>query len=125
MNVPEELKYTEDHEWLRLEGEIGTVGITDYAQHELGDIVYVELPEVGQQFNKGDTLATVEAVKTVAEVYAPVGGEVVEVNKILENEADKVNQDPYGEGWMVKLKITDVSAVEELMDAAAYRQHIE
>jgi len=125
MNIPEELKYTTDHEWLRLEGDTGTVGITDYAQHELGDIVFVELPEIGQQVSKGDTLATIEAVKTVADIYAPVSGEVIAVNEALNEAPEKVNSDPYGEGWVVKMKLSDTAEIETLMDAAAYRQQVE
>ena len=104
MNIPENLKYSEDHEWLKVEGNIGTEGITDYAQHELSDIVYVELPEVGREVSKGETIGTIEAVKTVADLYAVVGGRIVAVNENLKTHPELVNQDPYGEGWMVKIE---------------------
>lgn len=125
-DVPEELRYSEDHEWVRLDPDSGvaTVGITDYAQGELGDVVFVELPGAGTQVEKKGACGTIEAVKTVADLYAPLAGEVVESNAALEDHPERVNQDPYGEGWMLRLKIADPDAVESLMDAAAYRRHI-
>jgi len=125
MNIPENLKYSEDHEWLKVEGNIGTEGITDYAQHELSDIVYVELPEVGREVSKGETIGTIEAVKTVADLYAVVGGRIVAVNENLKTHPELVNQDPYGEGWMVKIEIADTGEVESLMDASEYKKLIE
>ena len=106
MNVPEELQYTKSHEWVRNEGDTATIGITDHAQEELGDIVYIELPEHGVTFGAGDSFGTVESVKAVSDLYTPVGGEVVEVNEALEDSPEKINEDPYGEGWMVKLRIS-------------------
>ena len=125
MNIPEDLRYSEDHEWLRVEGEIGIEGITDYAQHELSDIVYVELPEVGREVSKGETIGTIEAVKTVVDLYAIVGGKIPEVNENLKNNPELVNQDPYGEGWMVKIKISKPEEMEGLLDAPTYRKFIE
>ncbi len=122
--VPEELKYSKDHEWVRVEGDIAVVGITDYAQSELGDIVYVELPEVGTKVQKGDTVATVEAVKTAADVYSPVSGEVVEVNSSLEEHAELINKDPYGEGWIVKIKMSNPDELGELLSAEEYKKLI-
>ncbi len=122
--VPEELKYSKDHEWVRVEGDIAVVGITDYAQSELGDIVYVELPEVGTKVQKGDTVATVEAVKTAADVYSPVSGEVVEVNSALEEHAELINKDPYGEGWIVKIKMSNPDELNELLSAEEYKKLI-
>ncbi len=122
--VPEELKYSKEHEWVRVEGDIAVVGITDYAQSELGDIVYVELPEVGTRVQKGDTVATVEAVKTAADVYSPVSGEVVEVNSALEEQAELVNKDPYGEGWIVKIKMSNPDELNELLSAEEYKKLI-
>ena len=106
MNVPEELQYTKSHEWVRTEGDTATIGITDHAQEELGDIVYIELPEQGATFEAGESFGTVESVKAVSDLYTPVGGEVVEVNEALEDSPEKINEDPYGEGWMVKLRIS-------------------
>ncbi len=125
MNLPEDLKYTKDHEWLKVEADgTATVGITDYAQNELGDIVFVEVNTVGEQLSKGDTLATVEAVKTVADVYMPVDGEVLEANSELDDTPELINQDPYGKGWIVKIKISDMSQVDELMTAQQYKEFI-
>ncbi|MBD3223258.1 MAG: glycine cleavage system protein GcvH [Caldithrix sp.] len=124
MNVPEELKYTTDHEWTKMDGDIITIGITDYAQGELGDVVYVDLPEVGDQFEKSDSFGTIEAVKAVADLFCPVTGEITEVNETLADKPEIVNQDPYGEGWMVKLKISDKSELDDLLDASAYQKEI-
>lgn len=122
--VPQGLKYTEDHEWVKVEGDTATFGVTDYAQGELGDVVFLELPSAGDEVKQGDTFGSIEAVKTVADLYAPLSGEVVEVNEALENEPETVNKDPYGAGWLVKVKLSDATEVDSLMDAAAYEQHI-
>ena len=124
MNVPENLKYTKDHEWAKIEGDMATVGITDYAQGELGDVVFVELPEVGSKVTKGETFGTIEAVKAVADLFAPVSGEVVEVNPTLESAPETVNQDPYGEGWMIKIKMENTDEVNDLLDAEKYKELI-
>lgn len=125
MNFPEELKYTEDHEWVLVEGDIVTVGITDFAQDQLGDIVFVELPEVGDTLEEGKTFGVVESVKAVSDVYAPVGGEVVEINEELPDEPEALNNSPYEAGWMVKIKQTDPAALDGLMDVAAYHEFVE
>lgn len=122
MHFPEELRYTKDHEWLRLDDGVATVGITDHAQHELGDIVYVDVSvQLGQQVEAGQVVATLEAVKTVADVYAPVSGRVVEINALLAEKPELINQDPYGQGWIVRLELFQPAEVEGLLDAAAYR----
>jgi glycine cleavage system H protein len=121
MNFPESLRYTKDHEWIRLEGDVATIGITDFAQHELGDIVYVEIESVGKELNAGEVFGTVEAVKTVSDLYLPVSGSVTEINPKLNANPELVNTDPYGEGWMVKMKVGSTADVEALMDAAAYQ----
>lgn len=120
MNIPSELKYTKDHEWIRIEGTNATIGITDFAQSELGDIVYVEIETVGDTVEKDAVFGTVEAVKTVSDLFMPLTGEVLEVNPKLEGEPELVNKDPYGDGWMVKIRFNDASQVSELLDAAAY-----
>jgi glycine cleavage system H protein len=119
------IRFTKDHEWIRLDGEVGTVGITDYAQKMLGDIVFVELPEIGRTVEAGKEAAVVESVKAASEVYAPVGGEVVEVNAALTDDPALVNGDPMGEGWFVKLRVADAAALDALMDEAAYNSFIE
>lgn len=119
MNFPQNLRYTKDHEWIKIEGDVATIGITDFAQHELGDIVYVEVETVGQELNAGDVFGTVEAVKTVSDLYLPVGGSITEVNPKLNANPELVNTDPYGDGWMVKMKISGATD-DSLMDAAAY-----
>lgn len=124
MDVPETLRYTADHEWLRLEGEEATVGITAYATEELGDIVFVELPTVGRRLQKGEAFGVVESVKTASDLYAPLAGEVVAVNDSLATQPEAVNVEPYGAGWMLRIRAEDAASVEELMDAAAYRAHI-
>ncbi len=121
MNVPEELKYTKDHEWVRAEGEILTIGITDFAQSELGDIVYVEVDTLDETLEAEEVFGTVEAVKTVSDLFLPVAGEVIEFNEALEDEPEKVNDDHYGEGWMIKLKCTDTSELDELLSAEDYK----
>ncbi|MFQ5985533.1 MAG: glycine cleavage system protein GcvH [Alphaproteobacteria bacterium] len=120
-----ELCYTEEHEWIRLEGEIGVVGITDYAQEQLGDVVYVELPEIGKVVAKGEEAAVVESVKAASEVYAPVSGEIVEVNEALAENPAKVNADPTGDGWFLKLKVGDPAELDALMDDEAYNAYVE
>ncbi|HHE55227.1 MAG TPA: glycine cleavage system protein GcvH [Caldithrix abyssi] len=124
MNVPAELKYTEDHEWAKIDGDVATIGITDYAQGELGDVVFVELPEVSTTIEKGDTFGTIEAVKAVADLFAPVSGEVIEVNEKLGAEPETVNKDPYGEGWMIKVKLSNPTEVDDLMNADQYKEKI-
>ena len=120
MNIPAELKYTKEHEWIRVEGEVAYVGITDYAQNELGEIVYIEIETIGETLAEGEVFGTVEAVKTVSELFMPVSGEVLELNSALENEPELVNNDPYGAGWMVKLAIADVAQLDNLFSAEAY-----
>jgi glycine cleavage system H protein len=122
MNFPDNLRYTKDHEWIRLEGEVATIGITDFAQSELGDIVYVDVPSVGQSLETNAVFGTVEAVKTVSDLFLPVSGKILEVNAALNAQPELVNKDPYGEGWMVKISISDAAQVNDLLDAAAYRQ---
>ena len=121
MNVPAELKYTKEHEWIRVEGEEAVVGITDYAQSQLGDIVFVECETVGDALEAGETFGTVEAVKTVSDLYLPVAGEVLEFNEELEGEPELVNKDPYGRGWIVKIKISDETELYGLLNADAYK----
>ncbi len=120
MNIPANLKYTKDHEWIKLEGDIATVGITDFAQSELGDIVYVEIESVGKPLSAETVFGTVEAVKTVSDLFLPVSGTIQEVNPALSGAPELVNTDPYGEGWMIKLKVDNPAEVEQLMDAQAY-----
>jgi glycine cleavage system H protein len=122
VSVPEELQYTRSHEWVRTEGDTATVGITDYAQDELGDIVFVELPEEGATFDAGDSFGAVESVKAVSDLYTPVGGEVVEVNEALNDSPEKINEDPYGEGWIIKLRVSDEG---DLLSASDYEQFLE
>lgn len=124
MNIPKELRYTEEHEWARAEGDIVTIGITDYAQGELGDVVYVELPAVGDSFGQNDVFGSIEAVKAASDLYCPLSGEVVEVNGNLGDIPETINKDPYGDGWMIKLKLADASEMENLLDAAGYQAHI-
>jgi len=120
MNFPEQLRYTKDHEWVRFEGDVAVIGITEFAQHELGDIVYVEIETVGQELSAGDVFGTVEAVKTVSDLFLPVNGTVTEVNPKLNANPELVNTDPYGEGWMVKMKVASAADIDGLMDAPAY-----
>lgn len=124
MNFPEELKYTKDHEWIKIEGDEATVGITDFAQSELGDIVYVEIETAGKSLSQGDVFGTVEAVKTVSDLFMPVSGEVAQVNADLQNKPEIVNNDPYGKGWMVKLKISNANETKGLLSAAQYKEVI-
>lgn len=122
MNHPDDLRYTRTHEWVRVEGDTATVGITDFAQNELGDIVYLELPEVGRTLQQNDVFGTVESVKAVSDLYAPVSGEVVEVNEELIESPEEINQDPYVRGWMIIIRMEDPSEVEELLTAQEYEQ---
>ncbi len=125
MKVDPDCKYSHDHEWIRVEGEEGVVGITDYAQEQLSDVVYVELPEVGDTFEQGEVFATVESVKAASDVYLPVGGEILEVNEELEDSPELVNQDPFGAAWLVRIAIADPTELDKLMDADAYRAYVE
>jgi glycine cleavage system H protein len=120
-NVPADLKYTNSHEWVRVDGDVATIGITDYAQSELGDIVYVDLPTQGRVLNSGDGFGSVESVKTVSDVYTPVSGEVVEVNEALGAQSELLNSDPYGKGWMVKVRLSDPTQTGSLLDAQSYQ----
>ncbi|TAH08325.1 MAG: glycine cleavage system protein GcvH [Sphingobacteriia bacterium] len=120
MNFPEELRYTKDHEWIRLEGNVATIGITDFAQHELGDIVYVDINTVGKELASEEIFGTVEAVKTVSDLFLPVAGTVSEVNALLEKQPELVNTDPYGDGWMIKMTVKDIASVEGLLSKEAY-----
>ena len=122
---PESLRYSKDHEWVSVEGDICIVGITHYAQDELGEVVFVEVPEPGQEFDAHDEIGTIESVKAVAEVFTPVAGEIVEVNEALAETPELINQDPHGEGWLVKVRFSSQGDLEDLMDAAAYKQFLE
>jgi glycine cleavage system H protein len=122
---PEDYKYSKDHEWIRVEGDVCVVGITDYAQDELGEVVFVEMPEPGQSFAAHDEIGSIESVKAVAEVYTPVTGEIVEVNEVLEDAPETVNNDPHGDGWMVKIRFSSADELGELMDVEAYRQFLD
>ena len=124
MNIPEDLKYTKDHEWIRVEGETAIVGITDFAQGELGDIVYVEVETIDEDVTKDEVFGTVEAVKTVSDLFMPLSGTVMEFNEKLDDEPELVNSDPYGEGWMVKVQLSDLEEITDLLDAAAYKTSI-
>lgn len=124
MNIKENYKYTEDHEWLKIDGDLAYVGVSDHAQGELGDIVFIEVPTVGETLDKGESFGTIEAVKTVADMYMPVSGEVLEFNAALESNPELVNQDPYEGGWIAKIRMSDPSEADALMDAAAYAAHL-
>ena len=124
MNFPQNLKYTNEHEWIRVEGDSAYVGITDYAQEQLGDIVFVDIPTVGESLEAGEVFGTIEVVKTISDLFLPVAGEVLEQNEALEENPELVNKDPYGEGWLIKMKPADVKAVEDLLDAEGYKEVI-
>ncbi len=124
MNVPENLKFTKDHEWIRVEGDMAVVGVTEFAQGELGDVVFIEIETEGETLAKEEVFGTIEAVKTVSDMFMPVGGEVVEINATLEDTPDVVNKDPFGEGWMIKIKIADASELDELLSPDAYKELI-
>jgi glycine cleavage system H protein len=121
MNIPSELKYTKDHEWISLEGDVATVGITDFAQSELGDIVYVEVETLDETLDQDEVFGSVEAVKTVSDLFLPVSGEIIAFNEALEDEPEKVNTDPYGDGWMIKIKMSDASQFDDLLSDADYK----
>ncbi|MDA3880634.1 MAG: glycine cleavage system protein GcvH [Prolixibacteraceae bacterium] len=125
MNIPESLKYTKEHEWIKVEGDIAVVGITDYAQTELGDIVFVEIETEGETLAQDETFGTVEAVKTVSDLFMPIEGEIVEKNEALDDEPELVNKDPYGKGWMIKIKMKDPAQVDGLLDVQAYKDSID
>jgi len=124
MNIPDDLRFTKEHEWVRVEGDIATVGISEYAQGELGDIVFVELPQVGDGATQFESIANIEAVKAVSDLYAPMSGEVTEVNNNLEGDPQVINKDPYGDGWILKIKISDASEADNLMSPEDYKGHI-
>lgn len=124
MNFPTNVKYTNEHEWIRLEGDEAYVGITDYAQEQLGDIVFVDVTAEGETLEKGEVFGTIEVVKTVSDLFLPIGGEVLEINPELEEHPELVNKDPYGDGWLIKIKPTDTTEMDELLDAEAYKQII-
>lgn len=125
MNIPAELKYTNDHEWVKVDGDVATIGISDFAQNELGDIVFIEVETEGESLDKEETFGTIEAVKTVSDMFMPIGGEVVEFNAALEDNPELVNTDPYGEGWIIKIKFSSASEVDELLSADDYKAQIE
>jgi glycine cleavage system H protein len=122
MNIPGNLRYTKDHEWIKVNGDTALVGITDFAQNELGDIVFIEVETIGENLDKEETFGTIEAVKTVSDMFMPVSGEVIEFNELLTEKPEKVNQDPYGDGWIIKIKVENPSQVNELLDAAQYKE---
>ncbi len=124
-NVPDNLRYTKDHEWVLVEGDTATIGITDYAQESLGDIVYVDLPQIGAAFTAHESIGSVESVKAVSDIFTPVSGEILEVNEALNDAPETVNSDVYGEAWMVRVRLTNPSEIDELMDAAAYQEYLE
>ena len=125
MNTPEDNRYAKSHEYVHLEGEIGTIGITDYAQKELGDVVFIELPQVGTQVEAANEMGSIESVKAVSDLFAPVSGEVIEVNEALAEKPELVNTDPYGDGWMIRVRLSDPTEVDELMDAVEYEEWIQ
>jgi glycine cleavage system H protein len=124
MAYPKQYRYTKEHEWIDVKGNLATIGITDYAQHELGDVVFVELPKPGTKIEAGKSFGTVESVKAVSEIYAPIGGEVIEANTELQNTPEKINTDPHGAAWLIKVRLTDAANLSGLMDAAAYEAYI-
>ena len=124
MSYPETYRYTKEHEWVLVEGSEGTIGITDHAQHELGDIVFVDLPKVGAQVTKGQTFATVESVKAVSDIYAPISGEVSAINNLLQQTPEKLNEDPHGDAWLIKVKVTGSAEINELMAAPDYQKYV-
>lgn len=124
MNIPSDLKYTKDHEWIRVEGEYAYVGVTDYAQGELGDIVFIEVETVGETIEEGETFGSIEAVKTVSDLFMPVSAEVIEYNEQLNSSPELINKDPYGEGWIVKIKLQDAAQLKNLLDPEEYKEHV-
>ncbi|MFC2087293.1 glycine cleavage system protein GcvH [Bacteroidota bacterium] len=125
MNIPEDLRYTKEHEWIKIKGETAKIGITDYAQGELGDIVFVEVDTIGETLGKGDAFGTIEAVKTVSDLFLPVSGEILELNSELESSPEIINKDPYEKGWIIKIKVNNVNEIDDLLDASAYKDLIE
>lgn len=125
MTIPEDSRYAKSHEYVHVEGGVGTIGITDYAQKELGDVVFVELPQVGSELEAGDELGSIESVKAVSELFSPVSGQVVEINEALAEKPELVNTDPYGDGWMIKIRLSDATEVDELMNAEEYEEYVE
>ncbi len=125
MNIPDNLKYTKDHEWVKIEGDTAVIGITDFAQHELGDIVFVEVDTVGESLDQEETFGSIEAVKTVSDLFMPIGGEITEFNEELEDTPDIINNDPYGKGWIIKVKIADISEADDLLTAGQYKELID
>ncbi len=123
--TPNDRRYTKEHEWVKLDGDIATVGITDFAQSELGDVTYIEMPQVGREINQGESFGVVESVKAVSDVYAPVSGEIVEVNGALEGQPETVNSSPYEDAWLIKLRVQNPGQLEQLLDAAAYQEHVQ
>lgn len=123
MNFPSELKYTKDHEWVKVDGDVATIGVTDFAQSELGDIVFVDIPTQGQILDKESVFGTIEAVKTVSDLFMPVSGEVIQINPNIDSAPESINSDPYGEGWIVKVNMTNPSELNDLLDVAAYKSH--
>jgi len=124
MNFPEELRYTEEHEWVKLDGDTATIGITDFAQSELGDIVYVDVNTIGDEVDQNEVFGSVEAVKTVSDLFMPISGEVLEINELIDDKPELVNSDPYGDGWIIKVKVADKSQFEDLLSASAYKELI-
>jgi glycine cleavage system H protein len=124
MKILDNLLYTESHEWVKVDGDFAFIGISDFAQHELGDIVFVEVDSVGETMSKGDTFGTIEAVKTVSDMYLPVSGEILEFNELIESNPETINKDPYGDGWVIKIKLTDKAELDSLMKADAYKAHV-
>ncbi|MCB0317767.1 MAG: glycine cleavage system protein GcvH [Bdellovibrionales bacterium] len=124
MNFPEDLKYTKDHEWVKLDGNVATIGITDFAQDELGEVVFVELPEIGSEFNKADSICVVESTKAASDVYAPIGGKVIEVNSNLADSPELINSSPYSDAWLVKLENPNLEDLEKLMSVEEYKNHV-
>ena len=124
MNIPDDLKYTKDHEWIRIEGAVATIGVTDYAQDQLGDIVYVELPQVGEKFSKGDTFGVLESVKAVSDCFVPLTGTIAETNDIIVESPETVNEDCYSDGWMIKIELTEKGELKDLMDHAQYEAFV-
>ncbi len=123
--TPNDRRYTREHEWVKVDGDVATVGITDFAQSELGDVTYIEMPQVGRQINQGESFGVVESVKAVSDVYAPVSGEIVEVNGSLEGQPETVNSSPYEDAWLIKLRVQNPGQLEQLLDAAAYQEHVQ
>lgn len=125
MNFPESLKYTKDHEWAKIEGDLVVIGVTDFAQRELGDIVFVEVETIEEELEQGDTFGIIEAVKTVSDLFMPISGTVIELNPALEDAPEKINEDPYGEGWLIKVKPVNMADLEKLMDVESYKKEVE